>query len=177
MVHHFLLEEGIVDLKSFVWVNNGLNLYNQLKETDPREEEIPTGLPNNWNLNLNFDLDLKKCHFWIWSQAPNLGKTTFAMNLITKYQAEFWDVFTNFQNQITSRTKIIIFDEFRGRMQISQLNSLCDGTLMIQRKGIPSIKLATKPLVIVLGNKAPETCYREELIPYIEARFNIIRLD
>lgn len=171
-----LLEAGLVSLKEYVWVNNGYNLYKSQKVEDPRED-LPSKLPNPWVNDFNIDFELKRCHLWIWSTQPNLGKTTWLLNLKRQFRLEFWNVFEVFQNQIKKETQIIAIDEFRGMMKISMLNALCDGTLLIPQKGLPPLELAEKPLVIIVGNKGPEEVYKSDLQQYIEARFNIIKLD
>jgi len=171
----YLLENGLISLKEYAWVNSGLELYKKQVVKDPRED-LPDRLPNNWNKDLNVNLDIKKCHYWIWSTEPNKGKTTFLLELQRNYRVEGWNLFENFQSTISPSTEVIYFDEFRGQVKISLLNSLCDGTLQIPRKGLPSLKLDTKPLIIICGNIPPEKCYKEHLLEYIYARFNIIEL-
>lgn len=171
-----VLEEGLISLKEYVWFNNGLELYKKQAVVDERED-LPTRLPNTWDLDLIINLDVKKCHYWIWSDQPNKGKTTFLLELQKKYRVEGWNLFENFQSTITQSTEVIYFDEFRGQVKISLLNALCDGTLQIPRKGLPSLKIDTKPLIIICGNLPPEKCYKEHLQQYIEARFNIICLN
>lgn len=142
-----------------------------------QKEDLPTSLPNDWNLTLNFDLDNKRCHFWIYSHSPNMGKTTWLNKLTARYRAAWWNISEVYQNHIPIDTELILIDEFRGNLKITTLNSLCDGTLLIPQKGMAPIRLKNKPLIVIVGNRSPEECYRPENLSYIHARFNIIDLE
>lgn len=166
-----LLEDGKINLKEYKWVSESFNLYMQEKKTDLRDE-LPSRLDNPWLNDFVIDLDLKRCHLWIWSKEPNLGKTTWLMNLYKAFMCQFWNITETFQDHITVKTQAILFDEFRGNLKISTLNSICDGTYRIPQKGKMSIMLENKPLVIVCGNKSIEECYKEANVPYVLARFN-----
>lgn len=174
----YLLEEGLISLKEYCWVNNGYETYKKQKiEKLEEREDLDSRLENPWGININIDIDTKKTHYWIWSHAPNLGKTTWLLGLHKKYKSYFWNLIENYQNGIFRDCQLILVDEFRGQMKISMLNSICDGTLQIPRKNLSSIQLDQKPVVIIMGNKEPNLCYKADYIQYIEARFNIIEIN
>lgn len=140
-------------------------------------DDLPDNIPNTWNLLLPVDLDIKKCHYWIWSSQPNRGKTTFAVNLLRKFKGIIQQGDFTYWN-IKRDTELIILDEFtRGSVKGQTLNSICDGTYgfraFMQGKIVLNIG---KPLVIVLSNSNIEYVY-----PYmkdlIHARFTEINID
>lgn len=141
-----------------------------------QKEDLPDELPNNWGIKLPINTDNKKCHYWLYSTSPNMGKTTFMDSILDRYRAIQWNPAETYQNQIPKETELIIMDEFVGGMKVSTLNALCDGQLLIPQKGLAPIKLNQKPLVIILGNQSPEETYDRQYQPFIEARFIIIDL-
>lgn len=52
-------------------------------------------IPNTWNIELPL-LEDKKKHYWIWSTAPNLGKTTFLRKLDTDFRCSWYNINENF---------------------------------------------------------------------------------
>lgn len=173
-----LLEDGDYAIHQFEFVIRGLNAYKKLKVRDERED-LPERLDNDWNLNLKVDTDLKRCHFWIWSHAPNRGKTTFLLSIARRYRAEFWNYGEVFQDRVTKRTECILFDELRGsRLKVTTLNQICDGTFGYPQKGASCISLETgKPLVVVCSNVSIREAYKEEFWDILEARFQDFNLD
>lgn len=165
------LEEGLIPLKDYVWYNNSLELYKSQITLPDAKEDLPNRLENPWLNDFILDLDQKQCHLWIWSQLPNLGKTTWMLSLMRKYRATNWNYLESFQNHIDLNTEMIVMDEYRGQLKISILNAICDGTFQIPRKHQKSFLLSTKPLVIILGNRSMEACYKEEHLIYLRARF------
>lgn len=135
-------------------------------------EELPAELENPWTKNFQVDLDIKKCHLWLYSHKPNQGKTTWADALCSKYRAEFYNYTETFQAQIFPSTEILLLDEFRGQLKVFQLNQLCDGKMFFTKKGQPNFRLNQKPLVIVLSNRTIEEVYKNALdVSYVHARF------
>jgi len=146
-------------------------------ENDPRID-LDSRLENSWGLKLFVDLDKKCCHFWIWSEQPNKGKTTFLISLMEKYKAVLFNPLEKYQDQIKRDTQLILFDEMRGgTIKISELNQICDGTGVFCQKGRNSTKLDSKPLVIVMSNMPWTDIYKEKLHPLIQARFISFCLD
>lgn len=173
-----LLEEGKVSLKDYSFIVRSLEIYLSQKTIDNRLD-LPLRLPHSWsNIDLIVDLKQKRCNFWIWSQRPNAGKTTFLREIYAKFKAEFWNMTESFQNQIRIETQIILMDEFRrGSLKLSTLNTLADGTYLIPRKSLPALKLTMKPLILICSNTTPEGAYNAALADFIEARFDVILVD
>jgi len=138
--------------------------------------ELPSKLENDWNLNLYIDLDLKKCHFLIFSKQPNRGKTTFLLSLMKSYRCYMVHLEEKYQDLIYPQVEAILIDEFRGQLTITQLNSMCDGTYQYPRKGLSPVLLEQKPLVIVCSNRSWEEIYPKNY-ELVEARFNSFNID
>jgi len=181
-----MLNEGMISIMNYQKIKK---TYEELKEEDNRatameKEDLPYTIENPWGINMQVDIDNKKCHYWIYSSMPNLGKTTWATELCSKYRVDFWNYIEIYQPQIGSDTEGIILDEYRGQLKISQLNQICDGNYYFTAKGRTAWKLSHKPIVFILANKSPSEVYsKKEIkdgevndISLIEARFNIINI-
>lgn len=140
-----------------------------------RPIEIPSWLPNPWGFLLQSDSYKKRRHYWIWSNQPNRGKTTWARDMETKFGAyiksggdfTYWSVSGN--------EPICILDEYNGAgLKFHQLNSLCDGTFEARIFMGGLLKFRPK-LVFVLSNLSLRDIY-----PYkyelLEARFIVKEL-
>jgi len=182
-----MVQEGELSLMNLQKTLVNLKAYNTLIEESKREEEIediPATLENPWGINIKVDTDLKCCHYWLYSRQPNLGKTTWGTELCTKYRAAFYNYSEIYQPQIGPSTEVIILDEYRAQLKVTQLNQMCDGSLYFTGKNMTSWKLKTKPVVIILANRSPSEAYKKQEdethtdnIALIEARFNVICLD
>jgi len=166
-------QDGDIHISQYDKMSKNIAMYLADGKMEEREE-LPTELENPWEPAYKVNTDLKKCHLWIYSSVPSVGKTTWALSLMEKYRSEYWNYLEIYQPQILKTTEIVILDEFRGQLKISQLNMLCDGTMYLTGKGMTSWKLNSKPVVIVLSNKRPEEIYKNSDTSLIEARFNII---
>lgn len=182
----------LLELKPYKMVNTGLISWQQYKKAKEFVEEyeqdkynadrieqlepLGTELENSWNLKLNFNIEEKKCHFWMWSEQPNRGKTTWLLSLNQKYMSSFLNLTEKFQNQLTGMEEILFLDEYRAQLLVSQLNAICDGTYFFPRKSLPAIRLKVKALVIVCSNLPPDKVYPNTWI-FIEKRFNIFNID
>jgi hypothetical protein len=148
--------------------------------------QLPSnGLLNTpWEVSLQFDLNVKRTHWWIFSQHPNAGKTHWATTLCDKYgaiiaprccklnESLWWE-------SITENTKIIVFDEYTTLyLQESVMNGICDGTHQFNRKGRLPLVLKVKPLIIVLSNFTMSHFYpsNSDDISLIGARFNLFEI-
>lgn len=133
---------------------------------------LPSSIPNPWEADFRVDMDLKKCHLWIFSRKPNLGKTTWATALLCGIRAEAWNYQEKFQPQFRCSTEMVILDEYRGQLKVTELNQLCDGMYYFTAKNALSWKLDNKPMVVVLSNRSIADLYKkEEDQELIEARF------
>jgi len=166
---HYTHLKRVLEVEAIL--RNADKVANELEKPD-----LPSKLENDWNLNLSFDLDLKKCHFLIYSKSPNRGKTTFLLNLMKSYRCYMVHLEEKYQDLIYPQVEAILIDEFRGQLTITQLNSMCDGTYQYPRKGLPPILLEQKPLVIVCSNRSWEEIYPKNF-ELVEARFNSFNID
>lgn len=144
-----------------------------------KEEELKPDadafIDTPWGFKIEVDIDKKKCHYWLYSHEPNQGKTTFGEMLTEKYRAAFYHYSEIFQNQIIPQTEILILDEYRGQLKISELNQICDGKKYFSHKGKPNFMLNTKPMVIVLSNRTIQEIYKNaQDVSLVYARFTEI---
>lgn len=150
----------------------------EIKKNENEKDDIPASIENPWGLQLQVDTDKKQCHFWLFSSMPNLGKTTWATELSSKYRVAFFNYGNNFQGQVLPSTEILILDEYRGQLKVTEINQICDGSYWYQEKNLPAWKLNQKPIVIILANRSPSQIYKKmEDISLIAARFRCICLD
>lgn len=173
------VETGNIALVQLPQYQKAVDIYKILNDKDDRME-LPQKLETPWNLPLNINLDLKKCHYWIYSTKSNYGKTTYAQELIKNYKAQTWNSEEKYQPHIVRTTEMIIMDEFSQRncLTISVLNMLMDGTIYITAKGVNAWKLDQKPLVIIFSNFSPIEIYsKTPNLPNLLARITIINLE
>lgn len=142
---------------------------------EDKREDLPAFLDNPWTKPFQVDIDNKRCHYWIYSHKPNMGKTTWADQISTQYRAEFYNYSEKYQAQIQTNTECIIMDEFRGQLKVYELNQICDGKAYFTKKGLPNFRLEQKPIVIVCSNRMIAEVYKKELdVELVYARFNEI---
>jgi len=171
------VKEGLISIMNYKKVKLNFEEFKADTKVDEREE-LPMSIETPWDMFLDCNNEVKQCHYWFFSECPSLGKTTFGNHLVEKYKAQFvnYQEPLKFQSHITPETELIILDEYRGQMKISDLNLLCDGSLMFGKKGSDPKKLLNKAIVIVLSNKSPEEVYKNSDVSLIQARFNIINI-
>lgn len=176
-----MVREGELSLMNLSKTLINLKAYQNILEEEKKEEEIediPATLENPWGITIQVDTDIKKCHYWLYSSMPNLGKTTWGIELCTKYRVVFWNYSEMYQPQIGPSTEAIILDEYRGQLKVTQLNQMCDGSYYFTGKNMVSWKLKGKPVIIILANRSPEQVYKDSNdVELITARFNIICLN
>lgn len=125
-------------------------------------------IPNTWGLVLPV-LDAKRRHYWFWSQRPNTGKTTFLVELSKKYPCGWYNYLESYQS-FSHNIQFLLLDEYQtARLQVGQLNQMCDGTHQYPIKNGSPVTL-TRPIVIICSNKPPEQVY-PNCFSLIEARF------
>lgn len=174
-----MLQEGSLSWRDYKKAKEFLEeYYIDLENEKKNQEKIDLGeeLENNWNLNLTFNLESKQCHFWIWSKEPNRGKTTWLNSLYQKYRSNFLNLTEKFQNHLSGQEEILMLDEYRAQLLVSQLNMICDGTYFFPRKNLPALKMKHRCLIIICSNLSPDECY-PNTFQFIEKRFNIINID
>ena len=85
---HKIVEEEPQLLFGLTKLKADLDTYKRLKSND--KPDLPATLPNPWEQDLPVHTDRKCRHYWIWSNKPNLGKTTkFLTPLSQQYRARF----------------------------------------------------------------------------------------
>ncbi len=115
----------------------------------------------NWlDLNLFQERHLKQPQLWLWSYAPNKGKSTFSVALQTRVATYCLpkedDYLTTFECKLFD---LIICDDFKGEIPIQRLNSFVDGTpCPYKRKYATGLKLRNLP-VIFIGNNSIRNAY------------------
>lgn len=114
------------------------------------------------NSNLLSTRRFKQKQLWLWSTAPNCGKSSLfnalkALNFRCydlPYDENFYDFYEN------GFYHFILLDEYTGQKQITFLNKLLQGDHMNLRiKGSQINKTDNLP-VIVLSNSSPRDCYK-----------------
>lgn len=176
-----MVEEGTLSLMKLQMAQANLAAYKKIIEEEKiaeSKEDVPAFIDNPWGIPIEVNTEIKKCHYWLYSSMPNLGKTTWATDLCSKYKAEYWNYLEIYQPQISKHMELIILDEFRGQLKITQLNSICDGNYWFTGKNMAPWKLDQKAVVIILANRSPGQIYKNmEDIALISARFKVVCLD
>lgn len=129
----------------------------------------PHFLRNDWGLVVMPHSTKKQRHWWIYSQSPNRGKTTWARDLAAKYGAYIKSSDFSYWN-CTGREPILILDDYNfAGLRYHTLNQLCDG-LYEARIFMGGVRRVASNMVIVLANVSIR-----ELYPFkyatLEARF------
>lgn len=139
---------------------------------------------SNWiNGNLFRERQFKQRQMWLWSEGPNVGKTTLGMQL-EKYCRVYWaPINEKWMNDYEDGCyDLVIMDEFKGCHSISFLNSFVQGAPVV----IPKKMVGHQPLkkdnvpVLVLANEDPCRTYFNSSAPRVatvEARFEVIKVD
>lgn len=79
---------------------------------------------------------VKQRHYWLWSDRPNKGKTTFLQTLDEKARCSFYTTLEKYQ-VVRQDSQFVLFDEFAkgNSVKITVLNAICDGTFKYPVKG------------------------------------------
>lgn len=130
-------------------------------------------IPNIWGRLMPI-LQAKKRHYWVWSDSPDMGKTTWLNSIKDKFRADFYEYAESFQS-LHSDIQFLMLDEFStAHIKATTINRMCDGTYKYPRKNSTPVVLPNI-ILLVCGNKNPEEVY-PNAFQFIEARFNIIQL-
>lgn len=128
-----------------------------------------------WNVIFQYDINVKRTHWWIWSTQHSSGKTGWGQLLKKTFGAVFAPTDDMWFEDVTTTTPIIICDEFNGGKYLTEavLNVMCDGFFQFNRKSRSPITLDRKPIVIVLSNYPLRHFFKPtaEGVSFIGARF------
>lgn len=172
------LKEIVDDFPEVIWDYSKLKANVDLWKKDQGDgrEPLPYFLPNPWGLVLISKRKAKKRHLWIWSEQPNLGKTTkFGIPLLESYNGylkggdfTYWS--------IRGDEEFVILDDYNTPgLKWNFLNQMCDGTAEY-RIFMGGIKKLPNPLIIVLSNRSIIDLYPNMHI-FLEERFIVKKLD
>lgn len=167
-----LVDEGVLPLKQLISVMANREVYRTLRSpTLPRAEGF---IPNCLGVTLLLDVHPKQRHYWIWSTAPNKGKTTFLKELTAAHPCYWYAYLETFQDPHPD-TQFVILDEYStASITATQLNQMADCTHKYPFKGGPSRQLHRATL-IVCGNRSIVQVY-PNVHELIKARFVEIEL-
>lgn len=165
-----LVEEYPQYIFGFKRLQDDLKAYQDAKVV---YRSLGTTLENPWGF-LIYPKGGKRRHYWIWSNQPNKGKTTWARSLESKYGAYIKSSDFTYWN-ITGKETIVILDDYNvAGLRFHTLNQLCDGSYEA-RVFMGGNKRVRPDLVIVLSNLS-----LRELYPFkydlLEARFIVKEL-
>lgn len=143
-------------------------------DRDSLRGNLPGWLPNPWGKVLPIRLQAKRRHYWIYSDEPNKGKTTWAKMLESLYccclqcgDFSYW--------RISGRERLVILDEYNtAKLRYSDLNAMCDGTFgyRVFQGGVQRLK---DPILLVLSNQPISNLY-PFMNALLYARFKEIKL-
>lgn len=168
-----LVDDEIISIRDMPRLQAAKDFYFQEKAR-VNLQEVGLELENQWTDAFPIDFDIKKRHYWIYSTMPNLGKTTWLKSLDAKYKASWYTTSETFQH-IYRDSQLLLLDEYSGKLPVTQLNQMCDGTFCYPIKGCRAIQL-NKAVVIICSNRTIQECY-PKYFQFLEARFNEICLD
>lgn len=153
------------------------NLTNYFQDLADERARLPPWLPNPWGKLLPTKVAKKKRHYWIFSDQPNLGKTTlFAQPLAAEFRVLLKAGDFTYWN-IRGDEECIIIDEYNTPcLKWSTLNSMADGLFEYRVIYTGLRRLETRPIIIILSNQHLTTLYPNMNI-YLLERFNVIKLD
>lgn len=132
-------------------------------------------IPNTFGLNMPL-MSTKQSHYWLWSESPNKGKTTFLKAIQAQYPS-LWYSWTEKYQQAAPYAQFVLLDEYSiGHLTIMTLNSMCDRTFQYPVKGSSPFALPDSTL-LVCGNRSPLDIYDSRHHELIKARFIVHCLD
>lgn len=172
------VQEVVEDFPEVIWDYSKLKANVELWERDKGglKDPLPTWLPNPWGLLLWSKKNAKKRHLWIWSEKPNLGKTTkFGLPLLESYNGylksgdfTYWGV--------RGDEEFIILDDYNtAALKWSFLNQMADGTAEY-RIFMGGVKRLKNPLIIILSNASIVDLY-PHMNKFLTERFIEYKLD
>lgn len=116
----------------------------------------------SWVLsNIKTKREFKQKQLYIYSDGPDVGKTTFVSSL-AKYLATFHLPKNAFvDGYVSNHFDLVVCDEFSSQFTITFLNEFLQGSTMhLNQKGTGTIKTDNPP-IIILSNRSPEAVYHK----------------
>ena len=153
----------------------------QFKSKLSAMKELPSELPNLWEIQMQCVPSDKKAHYWIYSSSCNMGKTAFAHNLRANFKTYAWNYTEKYQATAFREMQIVLMDAFHGQVSIADLESLCDGDYNFTAKGLDNWSLLKKAIIVILSNKTPEECFLKagtdlQKMEVLKVRFTLVEL-
>ena len=139
------------------------------------KEPFPQFLPNTWGKTIEV-LTTKKKHKWIFSRKPDQGKSTFAMELLRRFNVVIKAGDYTYWNFPNTRVDCVIHEDYNLPMvKFNALNLMCDNTyeFRIFQGGVRS--LPDPYINIVLSNYPIKEIYPTGC-ELLYARFDEIEL-
>lgn len=177
-----LVDEDKISLFSLQGILNGRKLYEEMQK--PKKKQLPEFLPVNWlesstgiaAMMYLKDKKEKQRHYWIYSDRPNKGKTTYLQLLREEFATSDYSAQEKYQT-VNKESDLLLFDEFGKGNSVTYtvMNQICDGTYKYPIKGKPAV-IMEKPYVIVASNFSISEVYPNSF-GRIEARFNELSLN
>lgn len=168
-----LVEQGVVHISQYQRMKSNYEAWIKASIKDDRED-LPSTIPTTWGFDIEVDIDKKKCHYWIWSRCPSLGKTTFMKELIRKYRVAKITTRIAYSFQpIPLDTEMLVMDETL-KVPYQDLNEIADGEMTWGYKGKTGYSIPQKTIFLIFSNKNPAEIFDQHEIEFIKSRFNII---
>lgn len=167
-----LVDEGEVHVKDYIRLK--LNKTAIIRDKLPLLSRCVGYIPNGLGKILPV-LEGKQRHYWIWSDQPNTGKTTFLKSVAAAFPS-YWLSYRETFQACHPGTQFVLLDEYSSpHLPATQLNQMCDGTWQYPYKGGEPVQLQD-PIILVGSNKPPEEVY-PNVHKLITARFVVVSLN
>ncbi len=114
------------------------------------------------NANIRHPREFKQKQLYIWSDTPDVGKTSIARTLSESLSVCWWMKWEDFDDQYQDGLwDLIVIDEWKGQRKLQYMNELLQGgQLPLRVKGSQRLKSESTP-ILILSNYCPEESYRE----------------
>lgn len=173
-----MINNNEINVLSLPSILNARKLYQEISASTNPIILPGVNLPDNWKtVTLPvYPTTHKQRHYWLYSDMPNMGKSTYLKKLFDMYRASYYSCQEKFQS-LKADSQFVLFDEYgKGNsVTITALNQMCDGTYQYPCKGRPALTL-DHPYIIICSNYPISFVYPNSN-GRVEARFNEIRLD
>lgn len=119
-------------------------------------------LIHRWlSLNVQQERPIRTRNLYI-AAPPGHGKTTFIHFLMKSLKVLVWSTLEKFCDLYDNSHDVLVFDEFRGQVPITLMNSIGDGSVcVIPGKGFQSLRTKNTP-VIILSNLCMYRQYQDD---------------
>jgi hypothetical protein len=171
-------------IKEFVTLHE--NSKKRKRDKDPMTFELVEGGTEAlqvvaWlNSNIRKPREFKQKQLWLWSNEPNMGKTSLAIYLDSLLSVIWWQKFEDFDCAYQDGAfDLAILDEFKGQRRLQYMNEVLQGgPTQLRQKNGRVMKRDRLPFII-LSNYPPAGAYpnlTEDSITLLEARLTVIQL-